>query len=242
MKLNFKERGGYNGVERSQPVKRKTIPYFVLTLFVGVFLAGCSASNVEVKKDQLISSKPSFNLLLPVEFKLMNSIEIPGENSATRAYIYIKEKDKQVEEMLILQIATRTNRGAGPMTAPPLRSYTEDRVYEMDKTKKGELELAYLVQSMVWNTKASFFEPIIQRGLVIPAHLALQGQIQFLYQTKYAVSVRYSRDINSFSLKVSGDTEKWNKDSISGNEEQALKIFKGTFMKMIDSVKAGSSS
>ncbi len=242
LKLNFKEKSSYNGVERSQPMNRKTIPYFILTLFVGILLAGCSASIVEVKKDQLISSKPSFSLLLPAEFKLMNSLETPGENSATRAYIYIKEKDKQVEEMLILQIATQTNSQAGPMTAPALTPYTEVRVYEMDKTKKGELELAYLIQSMVWNAKASSFEPIIQQGLVIPTHLALQGQIQFLYQNKYAISIRYSRDVNSFSAKVSEDAKKWNKDSISGNEEQALKIFKGTFMKMMDSVKTGSPS
>ena len=229
-------------VERSQHMSRKTIPYFIVVMFLGIFLAGCSASIVEVKKDQLISSKPSFSLLLPAEFKLMNSLETPGENSVSRAYIYIREEDKQVEEMLILQIATRTNSQAGPMTAPPLNPYTEERAYEMDKTKKGSLELDYLIQWMIWNAKASFFEPIIRQGLMIPTHMALQGQIQFLYQEKYAVSVRYSRDVNSFSLKVSGDTKRWNKDSISGNEEQALKLFKETFMKMMDSVKTGSPS
>jgi len=223
-------------------MSRKTTPYFILAVFLGIFLAGCSASIVEVKKDHLISSKPSFSLFLPAGFKLMNSFEAPGESSATRTYIYIKEKDKQVEEMLILQIATRTNSQAGPMTAPPLTPYTEERVYAMDKTTKGKLELAYLIQSMVWNAKASFFEPIIQQGLIIPTHLTVQGQIQFLYQTEYAVSIRYSRDVNSFSLRVSGDTKKWNKDAISGNEEQALKIFKETFMKMMDSVKTGSPS
>lgn len=228
--------------ERSQPMRRKTIPYLILIVFLGILLAGCSASIVEVKKDQLISSKPSFSLFLPAEFKLMNSFETPGESSTTRAYIYIKEKDKQVEEMLILQIATRTNPQAGPMTTPPLTPYTKERVYEMDKTKKGKLELDYLIQSMVWNAKASFLEPIIQQGLVIPTHLTLQGQIQFLYQTKYAISIRYSRDVNSFSLKVSSDTKKWNKDSISGNEEQAVKIFKESFIKMMDSVKTGSRS
>jgi hypothetical protein len=229
-------------VERSQPMSRKKIPYFILALFLGIFLSGCSASMVEVKKDQLVSSNPSFSLILPAEFKLMNSLENPGENSVTRAYIYIKEKDKQVEEMLILQIAARTNSAAGPMTAPPLTPYTEERIYEMDKIKKGELELDYLIQWMVWNAKASFFEPMIQQGLVIPTHMAIQGQVQFLYQKKYAISLRYSRDVNSFSLKVSGDAKKWNKDAVSGNEEQALKIFKGTFMKMMDSVKTGSPS
>jgi hypothetical protein len=128
------------------------------------------------------------------------------------------------------------------MTAPPLTPYTEERTYEMDKIKKGELELDYLIQSMVWNAKASFLEPIIQQGLMIPTHMALQGQIQFLSKKKYAISIRYSRDVNSFSLKVSGDAKKWNKDSASGNEEQALKMFKGTFMKMMDSVKTGSPS
>jgi hypothetical protein len=229
-------------VERNEAMSRKTIPHLILALFLGIFLSGCSASIVEVKKDQLISSKPSFSLTLPAELKLMNSFETPGESSVTRAYIYLKEKDKQVEEMLILQIAAQTNREAGPMTAPPLTPYTEERTYEMDKRKKGELELAYLIQSMVWNAKASSLEPIIQQGLVIPTHLALQGQIQFLYQKKYAVSIRYSRDVNSFSLKVSEDAKKWNKDSISGNEEQALKTFKETFMKMMDSVKTESLS
>ena len=229
-------------VERSQPMSRKTISYLIFTLFLGIFLSGCSASMVEVKKDQLVSSNPSFSLILPAEFKLMNSFENPGESSVTRAYIYIKEKGKQVEEMLILQIAAQTNPAAGPMTAPPLTPYTEEKTYEMDKIKKGELELDYLIQSMVWNAKASFLEPIIQQGLMIPTHMALQGQIQFLSKKKYAISIRYSRDVNSFSLKVSGDAKKWNKDSASGNEEQALKMFKGTFMKMMDSVKTGSPS
>jgi len=223
-------------------MSRKTIPYLILAMFLGILFGGCSTSIVEVKKDQLISSKPSFSLLLPAEFKLMNTLENPGENSFTRAYIYIKEKDKHVQEMLILQIAAQTNSKAGPMTAPPLSPYTEERMYEMDKIKKGGLELAYLIQSMGWNAKASFFEPILRQGVLIPAHLALQGQIQFVYQGKYAVSIRYSRDVNSFSLPVSGDIKKWNKDSISGNEEQVLKSFKESFMKVMDSVKVGKPS
>ena len=221
---------------------RKTIPYLILTLFLGIFLSGCSASIVEVKKDRLISSKPSFNLILPEEFKLVNSFENQGENSVTRAHIYIREKDKKVEEMLILQIAERTDPTAGPMTAPPLKPYAEETAYGMDKIKKGELEIDYLIQSMVWDPKATSLQPIIQQGLLIPSDIALQGQIQFIYQKEYAISIRYSRDVNSFGLKVSGDAKKWIKDLISGNEKQALEIFKETFMKMMESIQTGGPS
>ena len=223
-------------------MSRKTIPYLILILFLGIFLSGCSASIVQVQKDRLVSSKPPFNLILPVEFKLMNSFENQGDSSVTRAYIYIREKDKRVEEMLILQIAGRTDPKAESMTAPPLKPYGEETTYGMDKIKKGDLEIDYLIQSMVWNPMAPSLQPIIQQGLLIPSVMAIQGQIQFIYQKEYTISFRYSKDANSFGLKVSGDSKKWNKDSISGNEKQALEIFKETFMKMMESIKTGSPS
>jgi uncharacterized protein YkuJ len=80
----------------------------------------------------------------------------------------------------------------------------------------------------------------VKKGFIIPSHLALQGQFQFIYQKEHAVSIRYSRDVNSFGLKVSEEGEKWVKDSISGSEKQAYEIFKESFLKMINSVYFGS--
>jgi hypothetical protein len=138
--------------------------------------------------------------------------------------------------MLILQIADKTNPQAGPMTAPPLKFYTEKRLYSKEKVKKEKLEVDYLIQSMVWNPDATSLQPIVKKGLVIPSRWALQGQFLFLYQGEGAVSIRYSKDANSFGMKVSDGWRKWERESISGNEKRAYGVFQKTFLEMIDTL------
>jgi uncharacterized protein YkuJ len=143
--------------------------------------------------------------------------------------------------MFILQIADRTNPQAGPITAPSLRSYGEENVYLKDKIRRGEVEGEYLIQIMALNPKASSLQAVVEKGFIIPSRLALQGQFQFIYQEEHVVSIRFSKDVNSFGLKVSEEREKWVKDSISGSEKQAYEIFKEGFLKMIHSVDLGNS-
>jgi len=214
-------------------MKKRTITYCVLILLSGVL---CGFKGLEIKEMKLTSTKPPFTLVLPSEFRLMHSFENEGENSFTRAYLYIKERDKQIEELLIVQVADKTNPQAGPISAPRLRPYTEERMYLKDKTKKGEVDIAYMIQLMAWNPDASSLQPIVKKGIVVPPHWALQGQLQFIYQKEHAISIRYSKDVNSFGLKVSEEIGKWVKDSISGSEKQAYEIFEESFLKMIDSI------
>ena len=142
--------------------------------------------------------------------------------------------------MLILQIADKTNPQAGPMTATPLKPYTEKRLYSKGKVKKGELEVDYLIQLMAWNPDAPSLQPIVKKGLIIPSRWALQGQFLFLYQGEHAVFFRYSKDINSFGIKVSEKGDDWGKGSISGNEKKVYETFQKSFMEMIDSIQIKS--
>ncbi len=221
-------------------MKRKMITQFIIILFLGTFLSACAGVGVGIKEGQLISQKPPFRLPLASEFRLVDSFEHPGENSNTRVYIYIKERDRQIEEMFILQIADRTNPEAGPITAPSLRPYGQENMYLKDKIRRGEVEGDYLIQIMAWNPKASSLQGVVGKGFLIPSHLALQGQFQFICQKEHAVSIRYSKEVNSFGLQVSDEGEKWVKESISGSEKQAYETFKESFLKMINSLYAGN--
>jgi hypothetical protein len=176
---------------------------------------------------------------LPSEFDLVHSFshENPEESSLTRVYFLVKTKGKQVEEMFILQIADKTNPQAGPMTAAPLKPYTEKRLYSKEKVKKGKLEVDYLIQSMGWNPDAPSLQPILKKGLIIPSNWVLQGQILFLYQGESAVSIRYSKDANSFGMKVSQGGRNWEKSLISGNEKRVYEIFRKTFLQVIDTLQ-----
>jgi hypothetical protein len=218
-------------------MNRKMIIHFIFILLLGMLLGGCASVGVQIREGQLISQKPPFSCSLPSEIRLAHSFENPGENSNTRAYIYVKEKDKQIEEMFILQIADRTNPEAGPITAPSLKPYAEENMYLKDKIMRGEVEGDYLIQIMAWNPKASSLQPVVEKGFRMPSHLALQGQFQFIYQKEQAVSIHYSKDVHSFGLQVSEEGGKWGKDSISGNEKQAYEIFKESFMRMINSIQ-----
>jgi uncharacterized protein YkuJ len=201
-------------------------------------MAGAAQSDLEVQGKKLVSQKPRFTLTLPAASNLVHSFshENPGENSLTRVYLLVKTKEKQVEEMLILQIADKTNPQAGPITVPPLKPYAEKRMFLKDRKKKEELTIDYLIQLMAWNPKAPSLQPIVEKGIAIPSHWALQGQFQFVYQGEHAVSVRYSKDVNAFGLKISEKGEDWERESISGNEKKVYEAFKKGFMEMISSI------
>jgi hypothetical protein len=202
-------------------------------------IAGAAQKDLEVQGKKLTSQKPPFTLTFPSEFNLIHSFSQgnPGESSLTRVYFFVKTKEKQVEEMLILQVADKTNPQAGPMTVTPLKPYTEKRCYSRGKVKKGELGVEYLIQLMAWNPDAPSLQPIAKKGLILPSRWALQGQFLFLYQGEHAVLLRYSRDINSFRIKLSEKGDDWDKGLISGNEKRAYEIFQKSFMEMMDSIQ-----
>jgi uncharacterized protein YkuJ len=212
---------------------------FFLILWIIPF---ASAKDLEIKGRKLASQKPPFTLSLPSELQLVHSFshENPEENSRTRIYLCMKEKDKQVEEMLIIQIADKTNPQAGPITVPPLKPYDEKKMYLKDRKKKGELEVDYLIQLMAWNPESPTLQPVRKKGIVIPSHWAMQGQFIFIYQGEHAAYVRYSKDTSAFELKVSDKGEHWEKRSISGNQKKVYQTFQKSFMEMVDSVQIKS--
>jgi uncharacterized protein YkuJ len=223
---------------KEEAMKKIIIPLIGLVVWIWVTVS-LAAIDLEVKGRQLISQRPPFTLALPSEFRLIHSLsqEYPEESSLTRVYFFIKERNKQVEEMLIVQVADRTNPQAEPIRAPSLKPYTEKRMYLKDKKKKGALEVDYLLQLMAWNPDASSLQPVRQKGMKIPSHWAMQGQFIFNYIGEHVVLVRYSRDVNTFGLKVSETGENWDRGSISGNEQKVYEVFRKGFLEMIDSIQ-----
>ena len=218
----------------------RKIFFVLLGLLLTAWVTACAPKkDLEVEGKKLVSLKPPFTLMLPSDFNLIHSFshENPEENSLTRVYFLIKTKEKQVEEMFILQVADKTNPQAGPMTMPPLKPYTEKRLYSKGKVKKGELEGEYLIQLMAWNPEAPSLQPIVKKGFVIPSRWALQGQFLFPYQGEHAVFFRYSRDVHSFRMKVSEKGEDWEKGLISGNEKRVHETFQKSYMEMINSIQ-----
>lgn len=218
---------------------KKNIFVLLCVIFAIGSVVNAAQKDLEIQGKKLTSQKPPFTLTLPSEFNLVHSFsqENPEESSLTRAYFFIKPKGKQVEEMLILQVADKTNPQAGPMTAAPLKPYTEKRLYSKGKVKKGELELDTLIQLMAWNPDASSLQPIVKKGFIIPSSWALQGQFLFLYLGEHAVFFRYSKNVNSFGVKVSDKGEDWEKGRISENEKKVCETFQKSFKEMIDSIK-----
>jgi hypothetical protein len=215
--------------------------FFTLLALVLITWAptGAAEKDLEVQGKKMISRKPPFILNLPTEFRPIYSFsnENPRENSLTRVYFFIKERDKQAEEMIILQIADKTNPQALPMTAPPLKPYSEKKMYSKGKIKKGDLEMEHLTQLMAWNPDAKSLEPIIKKGISIPSHWALQGQFMFIYLGEHGVFVRYSKDVNSFGPNVSKEGKDWEKEVFSGNEKKVYEIFQKSFMEMVNSIQ-----
>ena len=218
-------------------MKKIIIGLFCLILVTGA-VANAAQKDLEIQGRNLVSQKPPFTLTVPSEFNLVHSFshENPGENSLTRVYFLVKTKGKQVEEMLILQIADKTNPQAGPMTIPPLKPYVEERMYRRDKVTKGELVVNYLIQLMAWNPDAKSLEPIVKKGMTIPPYWALQGQFQFIYLGEHAVFARYSKDVNSFGVKVSGEGKDWDRRGLSGNEKKVYEVFEKGFIEAIHSI------
>jgi len=211
----------------------------ILFFILAVWTAACtSKKDLEVEGNKLISRKPPFTLTLPSDISLIHtsSKEHPEHSSLTRVYFFAKAKQKRVEEMLILQVADRTNPQAGPMEAPPLKPYAEKRSYAKGKMKKGGLEVEYLIQVMGWNPDASSLQPILEKGFSIPPHWALQGQFLFLFGGEHAVFLRYSKDITSFGIDISEKGSDWGREVISGNEKKVYASFERSFMQLIDSI------
>jgi len=213
--------------------------YFALIILI---LFACTRVSpekaIEIQGKKLISQKPPFTLMLPSELQLSysSSLEYPKENSLTRSYFFIKEKNKQVEDIFIVQIADKTNPQAEPINAPPLKPDSEKRMYLKDKIKKGELVVDSMIQLMRWNPDAPSLQPIVKKDIVIPSHWALQGQFLFVFQGEHAVFIRYSKDVHSFGLKISEEGKDWERESISGNEKKVYEVFQKTFMEMINSI------
>ncbi|MEW6374375.1 MAG: hypothetical protein AB1502_01110 [Thermodesulfobacteriota bacterium] len=209
----------------------------LVLILQGITIA--AEKDLEIQGKKLISQKPHFTLGLPSEFRLIHSFshENPRENSLTRVYFFLKMKDKQIEEMMIVQIADKTNPQAGPILVPHLKPYTEKRMYLKDMVKKRGVEVDYMTQLMAWNPDAPSLQPLIEKGILIPSRWALQGQFLFTYLEEHAIFVRYSKDTNSFGLKVSEEGDIWNRDSIKGNEKKVYEIFQKTFMGMVNSIE-----
>jgi len=230
--------------ENREPVfKRMNTKRLFLLLLILVLTrwspAGAAPKDLDVQGKRLVSQKPPFTVTLPSEIVLVDSFshESPERSSLTRVYFLVRAKEKQVEEMLILQIADRTNPQAGPINAGPLKPYAEKRLYSKGRMKKGESDLDYLIQSIAWNPKSPSLQPILKKGFIIPLHWALQGQFLFLFQADHAVFFRYSKDADSFGMKISEKGEDWGKGVISRNEKKAYETFQKSFMQMIDSLQ-----
>jgi len=223
-------------------MKKRFIPWMLLCLF-STLATRVTAKDLELQGRTLISQKPPFTINLPSEFRLVHSFtqDHPGASSQTRGYLLVRTKGKEAEEMFILQVSDRTNPQAEPMTAPPLKPYTEKRMYVHEKSMKGrDIPLDVMVQLMAWNPDAASLEPVLKKGIVIPAHWALQGQCLYLHPPDHAILMRYSRDVTSFGLKVSEKGDSWNRDTLAGNEKKAYEMFRKTFLEMVDSLSIKS--
>jgi hypothetical protein len=217
----------------------KRVAIVIALLFIGSSSVLAAAKDVEIQGKRLVSNQPSFSFTLPSELQWVygSTTEHPSESSLTRAVFFIREKMKQVEEMLIIQFAQRTNPQAGPMMVPPLKPYDEKRVYAKGKMKKGDVEVEYLTQSMAWNPDAPSLQPLVKKGVMIPSHWALQYQFLFQPQLEQAILVRYSKDVGSFGLKVSNEEKNWDKAAITGNEKKVFEAFQKMASEMVDSLR-----
>lgn len=209
-------------------------------LFFTLFSVGVTASkDLDIQGRKLTSQKPPFTSIAPSDLRLIHSFshDNPAENSLTRVFFYIKDREKRVEEMFIVQIADKTNPQALPMTAPSLKPHSEKRMYSKGKIKKGDLEIEHLIQLMAWNPDAKSLQPIVNKGIAIPNHWALQGQFMFIYLGEHGVFIRYSKDANSFGINVSKEGKDWEKGALSGNEKRVYQIFEKSFMEMVNSIQ-----
>jgi len=219
-------------------VEMKKFLVLIIIFVVICSYAMAAEKELEVQGKKLMSRMPPFTLNPPAELRWVDSstVEYPNENSRTRAYFFAGEKSRQVEQMLIIQIADRTNPMAELMSVPPLKPDTEKGLYANGKLTREKVGVDYLIQLIAWNPESPSLQPIVKKGLIIPSHLALQGQFMFIYGGEHAVFIRYSKDVGSFGMKVSGKGADWNRESISGNEKKVYEVFHKAFMGTIDSL------
>lgn len=217
---------------------KRLIVLWTLFSLTGLWIGSAAAKDLEVLGKRLVSQRPPFEMNLPAGFRLIHSFvqDNPKESSQTRVFLLVKARDKEAEEMLVLQISDRTNPQAGPITAPPLKPYTEKRMYLMEKVKRQEVPADLMVQLMAWNPDAPSLEPVIKKGIAIPSRWALQGQCLFVLPPDHAVLFRYSKDARSLGVKVSEEGDAWNRDTLTGNEKKACEAFKKMFMEMVESI------
>ena len=215
--------------------------FFILLglVLIGWAVDAAAKKDLEIEGKRMVSQKPPFTSMAPPDLRLIHSFshDNPAESSLTRVFFYIKDREKKAEEMFIVQISDKTNPQALPMTAPPLKPYSEKKMYSKGKIKKGDLEIDHLTQLMVWNPDAKSLQSIVKKGISIPNHWALQGQFLFIYLGEHGVFVRYSKDVNSFGVKVSGEGKDWDRDGLSGNEKRVYEIFQKGFMEMVNSIQ-----
>jgi hypothetical protein len=217
---------------------KKCVILWIVLSWIALPIAVAAEKEVEVRGKEFLAKSPPFTMTLPTELRWVHSAstDYPKESSRTRVYFFVKEEKKQVEALLIVQIAERMNSQAEPISVPPLRPLSEDTVYSMGRLKKEEREVDYLVQLMGWDPKAPSLQPLAKAGFTLPSHLALQGQGLFLYNLDQAVQIRFSKDVQSFGVKVSEKGERWKKNSLAGNERKASEAFQKTFMDMVQSI------
>ena len=211
----------------------------LIAVFVAVSSSVVAAEKeLEIQGKRLISRMPPFTLNMPAELRLAHSstAEYPKENSRTRAYFFVSEKSGQVEQMVIVQIADRTNPEAELISAPPLKPDTEKGLYAKGKLTREKVGVDYLIQLIAWIPDSPSLQPIVKKGFRIPSHLAIQGQFMLIYGGENAVFLRYSKDVGSFGMKTSGKGADWNRESISGNEKKVQEIFQKDFMGAIQSL------
>jgi hypothetical protein len=217
---------------------KKCAVAWILLPWVALSFAVAAEKDVEIRGKELTVHSPPFTMTLPAELKWIhsNTTDYPEESSRTRVYFYVREKKSQVEDLLIVQIAERTNPQAEPISVPPLKPLSKEAVYSMGHLEKGVREVDYLVQLMSWDPRASSLQPIAKAGLTLPPHLALQGLGLFVYSLDRAVQIRFSKDVQSFGIKVSDRSGRWRKGSLAGNEKKVSEVFQKMFMDMIQSI------
>lgn len=210
-------------------------------LLVFSALAAGSAVGKELKVEGRVLQfeTPPFRLTLPVECQLIHasSVENKEENSRTRSYLLARWKKNQAEEIVIIQIADKTDPRAEAMVIPPLKPLSEKRLFSKGKRNRMGLEIDYLIQGIAWNPASSSLRPLKGKGVIVPSGWVLQGQFLFPYQGDHAVFVRYSKDVNSFGWKVSQEGKSWERESISGIERKTLVAFERMFLEVIDSLR-----
>ena len=200
--------------------------------------ARAAERELEVHEVKLTLRQPALQLTLPSPFLLVHSLsqDRPRQSSRTRVFLLVNEKKKKVEELLLLQVAERTNPQAEPITAPALSPSSEETLYFRTRMKKEGRDLDLLIQLMALNPEAKLLEPVRQKGFSVPSHLALQGQSLFVYDLDHAVFLWYSKDIHTLGFRVSDQEDRWKRAKLSGNEKKAVDTFQKCFMSMVDSI------